>query len=198
MADKKNIVIKVKYPTSVPSSGHVDSLPKTITVWNVKRILIASAGIALVLTAGFYFINKDSQDIESDKPQAIAPELDVKPAAEPKTEVNSHVLRSVLSYKIINNEPQEEITLPLKLSKKKSTSIYYFVELKGMNGETVYHEWLLDGVLISRKKVNISNETWRTSSRQIFEYTSDNNWTVRLVDETGAIINEKHFDVIYE
>jgi hypothetical protein len=198
MADKKNIVIKVKYPTSVPVSGNDVPLPKTITVWNVKRILIALAGIVLAVIAVISLINKDTQDIESDKPSDIAPEINAKPAAVPKTEVTNHVLRSVLSYKVIDSEPQEEITLPLKLSKKKATWIYYFVELKGMNGKTIYHEWLLDGVLISRKKVNISNETWRTSSRQIFKYTSDNNWTVRLVDETGAVINEKHFDVIYE
>jgi hypothetical protein len=198
MADKKNIVIKVKYPTSLPMSENDVPLPKTITVWNVKRVLIAVTGIALVLFAGFYLSNKDTENVEPEKPLAIAPELSAKPAPEPKKEVTSHVLRSVLSYKVVNSEPVDEITLPLKLSKKKSTWIYYFVELKGMKDKTVYHEWLLDGVLISRKKVNISNDTWRTSSRQVFKFTSDNNWTVRLVDETGGIINEKHLNVIYE
>lgn len=198
MADKKNIVIKVKYPTSASMPEHAVSSPKTITVWNVKRILIALAGIALMLTSVFYLTNKDTQNTESDKPPAIAPEISAKPVTEPKIEANNHVSRAVLSFKVINSEPVDEITLPLKISKKGSTWIYYFVELKGMNGKTVYHEWLLDGVLISRKKVNISNDIWRTSSRQVFKYTSDNNWTVRLVDETGEIINEKHFNVIYE
>jgi hypothetical protein len=198
MADKKNIVIKVKYPASGKMSGHDISSPKTITVWNVKRIAIALAGIALVLTSVFYFINKDSQPTESDKPAAMSPEITANTSAKPKMEGNNRVLRALLTSKVINNEPIDEITLPLKISKKGSTWVYYFVELRALKGKTVYHEWLLDGVLISRKKVNISDETWRTSSRQIFSYMSEKSWTVRLVDETGEIINEKHFDVIYE
>jgi hypothetical protein len=85
------------------------------------------------------------------------------------------------------------------LSKKKSTSVYYFVELTGMKGQTVYHEWLLDGDLITRKKIKISDDDkWRTLSRQLFAYTARNNWTARLVDETGRVLNEIRFNVIYE
>ncbi len=67
-----------------------------------------------------------------------------------------------------------------------------------MKGRTVFHEWLLDGKLITRKKVNISDDSWRTSSRQLFAYTSKTNWLARLVDENGRILNEIQFNVIYE
>ena len=96
------------------------------------------------------------------------------------------------------DEPVGEIILPIKLSKKSSTSVYYFVELKTMKGHTVFHEWLLDDKLITRKKVSISDDRWRTSSRQLFVYSDRTKWTVRLVDETGKVLNEIRFNVIYE
>jgi hypothetical protein len=198
MADKKNIKIKVRYPTS----------------GNVKRILLALGCVVLILVSKFFFIKEDAQktdlqpqtalpekiDVQKTDLQAKAalPEKTVDTSANLKTEINKNVRRALLTYKINNNEPVGEISLPLKISKKKSTKIYYFVELTAAKGRTLYHEWLLDGALISRKKVHVSSDPWRTASRQIFSYTAKNNWTVRLVDETGRIINEKHFDVIFE
>jgi len=198
MADKKNIVIKVKYPASGKMPEKKVASPKTISEWNVKRIIAVFAGIALVLTSLIYFLTKETSNSEVQQIEAASPEIKANHSSKLETAVNNKVLRAQLTTKVINNEPVDEITLPLKISRQGSKSIYYFVELQSMKGKTVYHEWLLDGVLISRKKVNISDETWRTSSRQVFNYTSENNWTVRLVDETGDIINEKHFNVIYE
>ena len=67
-----------------------------------------------------------------------------------------------------------------------------------MKGKTIYHEWLLENELITRKKVNVSKDLWPTSSRQLFGDSTKNNWTARLVDETGQVINEIRFNVIYE
>jgi hypothetical protein len=198
MADKKNIVIKVKYPSPGKMPDDDVSPPKTITEWNIKRIVIALVGVALAFTTLFFLNPRKTKVTDLDKPVAASPEIKADSSPNPKTEVNNHVLRALLTYKVINNEPVDEITLPLKLSKKGSTWIYYFVELKDMKGKTVYHEWLLDGELISRKKVNIADQIWRTSSRQVFHVTGNHNWTVRLVDEAGEILNEKYFNVLYE
>ena len=64
-----------------------------------------------------------------------------------------------------------------------------------MKGKTVYHEWLLNGDLVSRKKVNISADTWRTASKQVISYTMNNDWVVRLVDESGNKLVEKSFNL---
>jgi hypothetical protein len=198
MADKKNIVIKVKYPTPGKMSEDDILPPKTITEWNVKRIVIALVSVMLVFTSLIYLTSKDSQNTALDKPEVVTPIINETSTKKPPIEVKSHVIRALLTYKVIDNEPASEIVLPLKISKKESTWIYFFVELTGMKDKTVYHEWLLDGELISRKKVNITGEKWRTASRQSFHYTSENNWTVRLVEESGEVVTEKHFNVIYE
>ena len=200
MADKKNILIKVKYPTAGKLSKGEASPPKTITEWNVKRIAIAMAVILLIVISIFLF--KTNNTSTPQKNEAVSVEPTVTPSSLPavqKTETKTGaVLRALLTTKVVNNEPVDEIPLPLKVSKKESTWIYYFVELNALKGKTVYHEWLLDGQLVSRKKVTVADNTWRTASRQVFKYTSQTNWTVRLVDEAGEIINQKYFNVIYE
>jgi hypothetical protein len=199
MADKKNILIKVKYPTAGKLSRDEVSPPKTITEWNVKRIVIAAALILLVMTSIVLLKSNDSSTVAKD--HAISTEAPT-PAAPPviqKTEIKTgSVLRALLTTKVINNEPVDELPIPLKVSKKGSTWIYYFVELNAMKGKTIYHEWLLDGQLISRKKVTVADDIWRTSSRQVFKLTSQTNWTVRLVDDAGKIISQKYFNVNYE
>ncbi len=193
MEEKKNIVIKVKYPGAgkkvEPDISHL----KIITVWNVKRIVLAFMGLVLFIALLIFFFKPDTKNTE----QSALPEKNINRPDESK-EINKSVIRSLLTFKIDNNEPVGEISLPLRLSKKKATSVYYYVELTGMEGHSVYHEWLLDGALITRKKVNISNSNWRTSSRQLFVYNDKTNWTARLVDETGLLLNEIQFNVVYE
>jgi hypothetical protein len=214
MADKKNIKIKVRYPTSGSKPEKDLPAPRMIKVWNVKRILLALGCVVLVLVSMFFFMKDDAQKTDLQPEAALSEKIDVQKtdlqaqaalsektgdaSAKSKTGINKNVQRALLTYKIHKNEPVGEIRLPLKISNKKPVKIYYFVELAGMKGQTVYHEWLLDGSRISRKKIKISADLWRSSSRQIFYYTAKHNWTVRVVDETGQIINEKHFDVIFE
>ena len=193
MEEKKNIVIKVKYPGAgkkvEPDISHL----KIITVWNVKRIVLAFIGLVLFIALLIFFFKPDTKNTE----QSALPEKNINRPDQSK-EINKSVIRSLLTFKIDNNEPVGEISLPLKLSKKKATSVYYYVELTGMEGHSVYHEWLLDGALITQKKVNISSSNWRTSSRQLFVYNDKTNWTARLVDETGRLLNEIQFNVVYE
>ena len=195
MEDKKNIVIKIKYPKKAEQDV---SEQKVITEWHIKRIMLALAGIVSIIVLLFYVIKQDTQKTDL-QPKAALSEKIANTPAKPQIAIGNNITRALLTFETNKNEPVGEITPPLKLSKNKSTSVYYFVELTGMKGRTVYHEWLLDGDLITRKKINISDDDkWRTLSRQLFAYTARNNWTVRLVDETDRVLNEISFTVIYE
>ena len=197
MVDKKNIVIKVKYPNS---SKKIDDLPvsKVITEWNIKRISFALLGVVSFIVFLFYILKQDTEhSTVVITPKVVEPVVNA-PVKQPDADLNKNVSRALLTYKITNDEPAEKLELPLKFSKNKPTSIYYFVELTGMKGKTIYHEWLLENELITRKKVNVSKDLWPTSSRQLFGDSTKTNWTARLVDETGQVINEIRFNAIYE
>jgi len=56
MKDKKNIVIKVRYPTSGKKGVYdVSSASKVRTEWNIKRILMALLGVVLIMVVLFFF-----------------------------------------------------------------------------------------------------------------------------------------------
>ncbi|MCX7098746.1 MAG: DUF2914 domain-containing protein [Methylococcales bacterium] len=229
MEDKKNIVIKVKYPTAGNKPENAAHSPSVVTIWNIKRLLFAFLGLLFVVVGLVLFFIPDAPTtpppptppvatVATVAPvssvalaaPAAAPVAPVKPLevtkAEkvvnipvgPQLETNKNITRALLTFKVNDNEPVGEIVLPLKLSKKTPTSVYYFVGLNDMKGRTVYHEWLLDGELITRKKVNISDNTWRTSCRQLFIYSDKTHWVARLVDETGQMLNEMRVEVSYE
>lgn len=205
MSEKKNIVIKVKYPTSAQAkSGSLHS-SSVITQWNYKRIGLALGSVFLILLSLLYFASNDKEQdgvVKTElalpgqkSEQTLAPQAVVETATNLKPDISKIIVRSQLTDDIDKNEPVNAIKLPLKIAKKETLWIYYFVEIKGMKGKAVYHEWLLNGDLISRKKVNISADPWRTASKQMITYTTNNDWLVRLVDEAGNKLNEKTFNL---
>lgn len=107
----------------------------------------------------------------------------------------ANVQRASLTYAINNKEPVAEIVKAVDISHKNPVWLYYFTELKAMKGGKVYHEWLRNGVIVSRQALVISGDTWRTSSRRLLSDSDKGNWTVRLVDKNGRLLNEKSFKV---
>ncbi len=97
MEDKKNIVIKVKYPTSDKKEEHEVSAPKIITEWNIKRILLALAAIIFLISGLLYFIKPDTekadlQSVGNSQPDTAAalPEKINNTTGKPKNEINNN------------------------------------------------------------------------------------------------------------
>jgi hypothetical protein len=213
MSEKKNIVIKVKYPNPNSASEKNGSIQKLITEWNIKRIGLALGILILLIGALFVAFNPDNEEPELSAANPPAASItnksdDIKQAqVEPvKPEANKpvvakaastgNIVRALLTDKINRNEPGKTISTPsLLIGRKETRGLYYFAELKGMKEQTIYHEWFLNDQLVSRKKVNISSDPWRTSSKQMITYTMNNDWKVRLVDDAGNILNEKKFNL---
>ena len=130
--------------------------------------------------------------------QSLNPEPIKKPVIEKNAKGHApinNVTRSLLTYSISNKEPAGEIAETVKISGKKPTSIYYFTEIKAMKGAQVYHEWLKNGSPVSRQSIDILGDTWRTSSRKLLSEKDKGKWTVRMIDGTNRILNEKTFEV---
>ena len=207
MEDRKNIIIKVKYPTS-GKTGSAANL-KVVDQWDFKRIgmVAGSLLVFLVVLLVFLFSGDDksteqsvkiAQPISTESKTVEKPVLkDIEPV-DKDIDTSKTVLRSLLTFNIKDSEPQAPLTSPLHVSKTKPVSVFYFSELNNMKGTTVYHEWLLEGELITRKKVNISGDNWRITSRQYLNDNIKNHWVVRIVDEKGHLITQIPFQVIYE
>lgn len=204
MSEKKNIVIKVKYPTADAPFAKPAPASNVTTQWNYKRIGLTLGCILVLIISIFYYSGSDdSENTPSAQLALPVPPTENKtqstdvnsPLPKPNIDINKAIVRAQLTKDVEKNEPVDKLKLPLKIGKKQTLRIYYFAELKGMKGKTVYHEWLLNGDLVSRKKVNISADPWRTASKQVISYTMNNDWVVRLVDESGNKLVEKSFNL---
>ncbi|CAG7856703.1 hypothetical protein MCAMS1_01291 [biofilm metagenome] len=214
MSEKKNIVIKVKYPSPGKVTEHHASGPPVVTEWNFKRVGLALGGVLLAMMTWFYATDSDDgkPSVASNTAHVVNAQQQVtttessgesvatakqpaptKPISPAKT--SKVIARSQLTHDIKKNEPVDKLKLPLKIGKKETLWIYNFVEIKGMVGQPVYHEWWLNGNLVSRKKVNISDDPWRTASKQLITYTNNNDWIVRVVDEARNTLSETSFNL---
>ncbi|MFZ2406861.1 MAG: DUF2914 domain-containing protein, partial [Methylobacter sp.] len=108
---------------------------------------------------------------------------------------NHNVSRASLTYGMNNKEPSGELVSTVDVRHKKPVWVYYFTELKSMKGNKVYHEWVRNGEVVSRQALVISGDIWRTSSRKLLSDSEKGNWTVRLVDKNGRLLNKKEFKV---
>ena len=209
MSEKKNIVIKVKYPSPGNAPGRTSTQPSVVIEWNFQRIGLVLGGLLLGLMGLFHFMGSDDKTAGSEntqlalptpqKPEQIAqpdkPQVTAKASVESQVSLSERVTRAQLTSEIKKNEPVDKLKLPLKIGKKETLWVYYFIELKAMKGQTVFHEWWLNGNLVSRKKVNISADPWRTASKQLITYTHNNDWVVRVVDESRNKLAELSFNL---
>lgn len=200
MEDIKNLVIKVKYPSSEKKSLKNMSSSKMITEWNIKRLLIASAvGAPLLALVLFFMMRSTGQELEVT-PSVVATEAVITkaknaPLVKSKAVTKNTITRALLTLTIKDNKPVK-LNLPLMLPANKSVPVYYFVEFANMKDRIIFHEWWLADKLINRKKISISNnDKWRTVSHQLVAFAAKNNWTVKVVDEKGQSLIEKHFDI---
>lgn len=204
MAEKKNIVIKLRYPKGrLPLNP--PPAPKTVTEWNYTRIALALAGMAAIAAMALHFwgakpvANKVAVGTNV-VPAAKLSEGGGSPANSPTSQEPAFkkIRRVQLTTKIVDSEPVGEVSSPIKAGEKTPVPLYFFAELADMKGQTVFHEWLLDDKLVSKKTVNVSDNNWRTSSRQMVAFTTNSNWTVRLVNTAGQVLTEKKFTVILD
>ncbi len=137
--------------------------------------------------------------VPAEKEQVQKPVVDKREAVvapgKQKFAVTRGLTRVQLAKGINNKEPFGVIISPVIVDNEKATGVFYFTELRGMKGETVYHEWLLDGKAVFTKRIKILGKRWRASTSKLMNRTYTGNWSVRLKDDQGRVLNEIKFVV---
>jgi len=87
MTDKRNIVIKVKYP--VAGKAAENTAPRIITEWNIKRILLAATALVLILAALFYLIGNDTQEADVNNAEVTVNTQETPPVEVKETETKN-------------------------------------------------------------------------------------------------------------
>ncbi|NOR68870.1 MAG: DUF2914 domain-containing protein [Methylomarinum sp.] len=223
MVESNRFVIKINHPEADDRLKRKKS-PEMVTVWHVKRIVVAVLLLLSLILFPFYYFSKDTieERVELKKPQSLPQKLsevdvkenkvdDIKSVVNDvvenievialekkpvlKSPVDKRIARALLTTKLNNKEPVDKITPPVVVNKSQATGIYYFTEIINMKGHTLYHQWLWNDNIIFKRKINILGDRWRAATGKLITYAKQGVWRVRLVDKQGVILNEIVFKV---
>jgi hypothetical protein len=94
------------------------------------------------------------------------------------------VARSVFTSAIQDREPADQLTEVTT----ENSSVYFFTELRNLDGQTVKHRWLHQGATVAEVSFNVAGSRWRVWSNKTLQPDQLGTWTVEVVDGSGKVI----------
>ncbi|MGD2076274.1 MAG: DUF2914 domain-containing protein [Gammaproteobacteria bacterium] len=111
-----------------------------------------------------------------------APILAQEPGQVQDTEgTQPYVARAQFTTAVVNREPVDQVVVispPLE-------EVFFFSDVRHMEGETVHHNWRYDGELVSRVSFEVGGPRWRVYSKTRFEPGQFGTWSVTVTDGSG-------------
>lgn len=111
------------------------------------------------------------------------------PAAPP----NESVARSQLTSAVRGREPVDQLASRVKIGKAGSRKLFYFTELKGLTGETIFHRWEHDGQTMVTLRFNVGSDRWRGYSSKTIPATQTGEWRVVVANAEGDVLASSQF-----
>lgn len=105
---------------------------------------------------------------------------------------DGRVARSSFTSDVVDREPQGEID---SLG-NDSTQIYYFTELRGLDGDQVIHRWEYQGNVMAEVEFRVGADRWRVYSSKKLDPAWLGAWTVTVVDGGGRELSSESFEYV--
>lgn len=99
------------------------------------------------------------------------------------------VTRAAFTTAIQDREPVDQVG---QLS-NDNTQIYFFTEIRGMEGHTITHRWTQGGETRAEVSFNVAGNRWRVWSSKTLMPEWIGEWQVAVVDEGGNVISQESF-----
>ena len=114
------------------------------------------------------------------------------PAALPAPPGGGRVVRAMFTTEVVDREPVNRV-LALANDVRR---IYFFTELRGMQGQTVYHRWEYNGEVVATMKFEVKGPRWRVFSVRDLDPLALGRWTVVVTDEKGWPLKAAIFEYV--
>jgi len=92
-----------------------------------------------------------------------------------------NVARAQFTTGIKNREPVDQVVV----MSPPSSEIYFFTDLRHLEGREVQHRWSYQGRVVSMKPFEIKGARWRVYSKHVIEPEQTGEWSVTVYDESG-------------
>lgn len=102
------------------------------------------------------------------------------------------IARAMFTTMIDNREPVDRVLI----LENDINELYFFTDLRHLQGQTVMHRWEYEGRVVKNKSFQVKGPRWRVFS----QHTIDNNmlgrWTVVVTDESGCPLKAVIFQYV--
>ena len=105
--------------------------------------------------------------------------------ANPSDHGSGSVARSAFALAIVEREPVDEVAVVT------DNSVYYFTDLRGLEGETIRHRWIYQGEVMADVEFTVGGPRWRVWSKKSLLPRWSGQWTVSVIDAVGAVIQSE-------
>lgn len=108
---------------------------------------------------------------------------------------SSHLQRVQLTWEVRNREPTTALPAVINLGSREVVRVYFFNELQGLKGQTVYHDWYLNGERVARVDIDAFLDRMRASSGKYINREMLGDWRVEAVTDSGTVLGSGSFSV---
>jgi hypothetical protein len=91
------------------------------------------------------------------------------------------VARGQFTSGISNREPVDRLVVATPLIRE----VYFFTDLRHLQGRTVTHRWEYQGKVVSQTPFEVGGPRWRVYSKKEIEPDQVGRWSVTVIDESG-------------
>ena len=110
-------------------------------------------------------------------------------AAPAPTPVTGTVARAAVTSGVENHEPMDN----LKSVSTEVGKIFYFTELRGMEGQKVTHRWEHNGEVVAEVPFEVGGPRWRVYSSKNLAPSLTGEWKVSVLDANGNSLSSNTF-----
>jgi hypothetical protein len=82
---------------------------------------------------------------------------------------------------IIEREPVDQALI----LDTRTKQLYFFSDIRHMDGQSVIHHWKHNGKLVSKKEFPVKGPRWRIYSQKDIPESMTGTWTVTVTDDRG-------------
>lgn len=99
------------------------------------------------------------------------------------------VARAIVTSGISEREPVDEASQMTG----ESAQVYFFTELRGMQGQRVVHRWVHNDTVMAEVGFDVNGPRWRVWSSKNMMPEWAGNWLVSVVDGNGEVLVSREF-----
>jgi hypothetical protein len=94
---------------------------------------------------------------------------------------DAYVARALFTNGVVDHEPVDQVVSV----GEHQNSIYFFTDLRNLQGRTITHRWEFEGQFMGEIKFKVGGPRWRVYSKKTLNPGASGKWTVMVLDQSG-------------